>query len=313
MKVRFGGGDGGWFTSEFKLKQKDTIYVVQIYPPQYRENFRKSDIKLKDFMCLSLGSISIQAGFEKTVYAPGELAKFQMTVDAAESDAKVEDVQGQCNRVVTVSCKGHKQVWEEKVDRCSAGGLAKGDKTTTLTMTPVIRADVSTMTTIGTLIRCEYNLSAVCKMGFVCSQERNPAIRLPILVCQFPTQEQQQGMLKMIQYPQGWNPQSMQPITANLQVNNASQYPNYYGGGGGGQLMNQNSKGYNPVMNPGDPSSSARNLNSNEPINPRAMFNLNYPQSPDDLNIQQRNQNQIPGARQAHQKKEWVAKQFTQQ
>ena len=290
VKVKFGGGDGGWFKSEFKLKQKDDIYVVQVYPPDFRQNYRKKKIDMRGCCCVGKGKMEIEAGFEKTIYTPGEQARFHMKVDAGESLDDVQDVQGQCNRWITVRCRGRTEVWKDKVDRVSGGSLAMGQKSGTYLMTPTINANQQTMTTLGSLVKCEYYLSAVARMGFCCNCQENPAVRLPILVCQFPTPQQQMAMLKVMQLPMGWNPQTMQPRVANLAINNTSQYPNYYGNNGGvggmGGGLQPPPLDYMPVVNTGRSGNGMNggmggaNPDTNKPINPREILNLNYPQSP---------------------------------
>ena len=292
VKVKFGGGDAGWFRGEFKLKEEDKIYVVQVYPPDFRQTFRQQSFELNSCCCIDKGKMRIQAGFEKTIYTPGEIARFKMAADAGDSEVDVTDVQGQCNRWVTIRCQGHTKTWRDVVDRVSMGELDDGDHSGVVMMTPRINAQIDTMTSFGNLIKCQYFLSAVCKMELCCACAEDPAIRLPILVCQFPPQQQQMQMLKPINTPMGWNPQMMQANLANLMINNASQYPNYFNGQGMQQNpMGNNNMGYAQVINPNDGGKMAANMasllnnarnqgNMNQPIDPRAMLNTNYPAGP---------------------------------
>jgi hypothetical protein len=233
-----------------------------------------------------------------------------MWADADDSEVSVQEIRGDCTRYVTIRCKGHSRTWKTVVDRVSYPKLEKGAKIGPLRMNPVIKVQNHEMSSIGSMIKSDYKLRAVCHMDKCCQE--NPNISIPILICHYP-QYPQNTYIKPFRPPPNYNPQIMQPyiynmnanmgsnMGSNMGVNNANSYPNYYD-----QMMTQMKQdpnyqagapqqpgNNNMMMTPTPGPGIARGQTSNgetipesaflvanllmKPINPVQELNLNYP------------------------------------
>lgn len=228
-RVKFESQTGG------KMKDEDDIYVIQVYPSDFRiqEYKKKQDIGgCCCCCCIDRGHVDLKASFNKTVYHPGEVAEFIMEAKADDSKVSVKNVAGRCMRYVTVKCKGHTRVWQTIADQVNGGQLKKGHDTGVIRMTPCIKVNQHEMSSYGSLIQSEYKLQAVCEMQRCC--QTDPQVAIPILVCNMPTFMQTAYVKPYVPPPQ-YNPQLMPPVIYNLNgpncINNAGSYPNYYQNG----------------------------------------------------------------------------------
>lgn len=222
-KVKFETRDG------FKMKDEDDVFVIQVYPSDLRHQQYKKKFDINCCCCIGRGDVEVAAAFNKTIYHPGETSQFTMWADADDSKVSIKQINGDCTRYVTVKCKGHSRTWKSVVDRVKYPKLEKGDKIGPLNMCPVIRVQNHEMSTVGSMIKCDYKLRAVCDMDKCC--QTNPNISLPILICHYP-RFPQNTYIKPYHPPPNYNPQIMQPVVYNLNgnngINNANSYPNYY-------------------------------------------------------------------------------------
>ena len=288
------------------MKDEDDVFVIQVYPSDLRHQQYKDKFDINCCCCVPRGKVKVSAAFNKTIYHPGETSQFTMWADADDSEVSVQEIRGDCTRYVTVKCKGHSRTWKTVVDRVKYPKLEKGSKIGPLSMTPQIKVQNHEMSSIGSMIKCDYKLRAVCHMDKCC--QTNPNVSIPILICHYPRYPQN-TYIKPFRPPTNYNPQIMNPYVYNMGgsgVNNAGTYPNYYTQMEAQMRQDPNYQANAPPPNPSGNMAMAPqpNVNANaqaqgqahnpppenihmianllmKPIHPINELNLNYPNAND--------------------------------
>lgn len=281
----------------FEVKDEDKIFVIQVYPSDFRINYIEKVFPIKRCCCLDRGNVMVRAQFEKTIYHPGETAAFTMNVDAGEADMSPDDVTGECIMEVEIKCRGHRQTFTKTIDRISHGRLEKGLSSGIIRANPRIEVPIDEMTTLGRLVESEFYLRARAQYGMCCHEDPNASLR--ILVCGLPKPDLRPNYIKQFNAPPGWaQPQMMPPVMAQL-ATHANMYPNYYqqAAQGNNQIINpmlMNAPDDVPVTKFGDEANGVNLLMQaigknieNKPLHPQEKYQTDYPHAPGDSGIDQ--------------------------
>ena len=132
-----------------------------------------------------------------------------------------------------------------------------------LSMNPKVNVQPMSMSSIGSLVRCDYVLRAITDMDMCC--QGNPEICLNIMVCNY-AQQPMETYLKPFVPPPNYDPVIAPPVVYNLNgplgpngVLNTGGYPNYYEQMQAGYM---NSGGYS-IGGPVNPGQNQNMMNMN--------------------------------------------------